>query len=106
MPKWLSDPSTPAWVQAVGSVLAILVAVWIPARQRSKTLRDAQAEKARLEKEAKRLDGEIEKIDKKLGNNQFLERAPAEVVAELRERRADYAAALEKVRGALEMLGS
>lgn len=51
MPKWLSDPSTPAWVQAVGSVLAILVAVWIPARQRSKTLQDAQVERARLERE-------------------------------------------------------
>jgi valyl-tRNA synthetase len=67
---------------------------------------DIAVEKARLEKEAKRLEGEIEKVDKKLGNAQFLERAPEEVVAELRERRAGYAAALEKVRGALEMLGS
>ena len=62
-------------------------------------------EGARLEKEAKRLEGEIEKVDKKLGNTQFLERAPEEVVTELRERRAGYAAALEKVRSALEMLG-
>jgi valyl-tRNA synthetase len=67
---------------------------------------DIAAEKARLGKEAKRLDGEIEKIDKKLVNTQFLERAPEEVVAELRERRAGYVAALEKVRAALEMLGS
>jgi len=67
---------------------------------------DIAVEKARLEKEAKRLDGEIDKIDKKLGNTQFLERAPEEVVAELRERRAGYAAALEKMRGALEMLGN
>jgi len=67
---------------------------------------DIAAEKARLDKETKRLSGEIEKIDKKLGNAQFLERAPEEVVAEQRERRAEYAAALEKVRSALEMLGS
>ncbi len=67
---------------------------------------DIAAEKARLDKETKRLGGEIEKTDKKLGNTQFLERAPEEVVAELRERRADYAAALEKVGSALEMLAS
>jgi valyl-tRNA synthetase len=67
---------------------------------------DIAVEKARLEKEAKRLEGEIEKLDKKLDNTQFLERAPEEVVAELRERRAGYIAALEKVRAALEMLAS
>jgi len=67
---------------------------------------DIAAEKARLDKEDKRLVGEIDKTDKKLGNAQFLERAPEEVVTELRERRADYAAALEKIRNALEMLGS
>jgi valyl-tRNA synthetase len=67
---------------------------------------DFAVERARLDKELKRLDGEIEKIDKKLGNTQFLERAPEEVVAELRERGAGYAAAADKVRSALEMLGS
>jgi valyl-tRNA synthetase len=67
---------------------------------------DFAEEKARLDKELKRVAGEIEKIDKKLGNAQFLERAPEEVVTEQRERRADYAAAADKVRGALDMLGS
>ena len=67
---------------------------------------DFAEERARLDKEWKRLAGEIEKIDRKLGNAQFLERAPEEVVTEQRERRADYAAAADKVRGALEMLGS
>jgi valyl-tRNA synthetase len=67
---------------------------------------DIGAEKARLEKEQKRIAGEIEKIDKKLDNDQFLTRAPEEVVAELRDRRADYAAGADKLRGALEMLGT
>ena len=67
---------------------------------------DFAEERARLDKDWKRLAGEIEKIDRKLGNAQFLERAPEEVVTEQRERRADYAAAADKVRGALEMLGS
>lgn len=51
MHAWLSDPNTPAWVQAVGSVIAILVAVWVPARQRSNSLRDAIAERERQRKE-------------------------------------------------------
>jgi valyl-tRNA synthetase len=67
---------------------------------------DIAVERARLEKEQKRIAGETEKIDKKLGNEQFLTRAPEEVVAELRERRADYVSAVNKVRNALEMLGN
>jgi valyl-tRNA synthetase len=65
---------------------------------------DLAKESARLQKELGRLTGEIEKIDKKLGNPQFLEKAPEEVVTELRERRADYVTAAEKARQALEML--
>ena len=66
---------------------------------------DFAEERARLDKELKRLSGEIDRIDKKLGNAQFLEKAPEEVIAEQRERRADYEAAAEKVRRALTMLG-
>jgi hypothetical protein len=47
----LSNANTPAWVQAIGSVLAILVAVWIAAWQRSKSLRDAAADRVRQERE-------------------------------------------------------
>ncbi len=62
---------------------------------------DVGVEIARLKKEQGRIEGEIAKIDKKLGNPQFLERAPEEVVAEQRERRAEHEAAAEKIRGAL-----
>ncbi|HTJ65778.1 MAG TPA: valine--tRNA ligase [Alphaproteobacteria bacterium] len=65
---------------------------------------DFAVESARLNKELKRLEGEIDRIDKKLGNEQFVARAPEEVIAEQREKRAEYAAAADKVRGALEML--
>jgi valyl-tRNA synthetase len=67
---------------------------------------DFAEERARLEKEEKRIIGEIDRIDKKLGNAQFIERAPEEVITEQREKRAEYVAALEKVRSALEMLAS
>jgi valyl-tRNA synthetase len=62
---------------------------------------DLDAERARLEKELKRIAGETEKIDKKLANPQFVERAPEDVIAEQRERQADYASAAEKVRRSL-----
>ncbi|SDG65327.1 valine--tRNA ligase [Pelagibacterium luteolum] len=47
---------------------------------------DIGAEKARLAKDIKKLDGEIGGIEKKLGNEQFLAKAPDEVVEEQRER--------------------
>jgi valyl-tRNA synthetase len=49
---------------------------------------DLKAESARLEKEIKKLADEIAKIDAKLGNANFVARAPAEVVEEQRDRRA------------------
>jgi valyl-tRNA synthetase len=67
---------------------------------------DLGVEMARLEKESKRLAGEVDRIDKKLDNPQFMERAPEEVIAELRERRAGYVASADKVRQAVEMLKS
>ena len=67
---------------------------------------DIAQEKARLAKEIARLAGEIEKIDKKLGNADFIAKAKPEVVEEQRERRAELAAALAKLSEALERLGA
>lgn len=47
---------------------------------------DVAAEKARLDKEIKKLDPEIIKYEKKLSNQGFLAKAPAAVVAEQTER--------------------
>ena len=65
---------------------------------------DLDQERARLRKEIDRLTGEIAKVDKKLGNADFMAKAPEEVVEENRDRRADAAAAVEKLKGALAML--
>ncbi len=62
---------------------------------------DLDRERARLRKEMDRLDGEIAKIDRKLGNQDFIAKAPDEVVDEQRERRADYVATRERVGAAL-----
>jgi len=50
---------------------------------------DIDAEKGRLTKEIAKLDDEIGKIAKKLGNEQFLSKAPDDVVAEQRARQAE-----------------
>jgi valyl-tRNA synthetase len=50
---------------------------------------DIAAERARLQKDMAKEDGEIDKIDRKLGNEQFVAKAPPEVIEEQRQRRAD-----------------
>jgi valyl-tRNA synthetase len=58
---------------------------------------DVPAEIARLEKEVARLTAEVAKAEGKLGNGSFVQRAPAAVVAQERERLAGFRATLEKV---------
>jgi valyl-tRNA synthetase len=48
---------------------------------------DIAAEKSRLEKEVTKLDAEVAQIDKKLGNEQFVAKAPEEVIEEQKARR-------------------
>jgi valyl-tRNA synthetase len=62
---------------------------------------DLDKERARLTKEIEKNASEVEKIDRKLGNAQFLEKAPDDVVEEQRERRAEAQAAIEKLQQAL-----
>jgi valyl-tRNA synthetase len=66
---------------------------------------DLGAEKTRLAREIKKLEGEIAKVDAKLGNADFMARAPEEVVDEQRERRAEAAERVEKMQAALTRLG-
>ncbi|WP_026380227.1 valine--tRNA ligase [Afifella pfennigii] len=62
---------------------------------------DFAAERSRLTKEIARIDAEIARLDKKLGNEKFVARAPEEVVAAEREKRADYLADRERLEAAL-----
>ncbi|CCG40489.1 valine--tRNA ligase [Magnetospirillum molischianum] len=66
---------------------------------------DIAKERARLAKDLARLDGDIAKVDKKLGNADFIARAPEEVVTEQRERREEWVASADRLRQALEYLG-
>jgi valyl-tRNA synthetase len=95
-----SAPSAPA-----GSVTFVLdgATVALPLEG----IVDLPAEAARLKKEVAKLETEIAKMDQKLGNAEFVKKAPEEVVEELRERRdeaegarAKLAAALRQIEGA------
>ncbi len=66
---------------------------------------DLDAERNRLSKEIEKAQMEIDKIDKKLSNPAFTDKAPEEVVQLQKDRRADYAAEIEKLREALNGLG-
>ncbi|KOX42952.1 valine--tRNA ligase [Methylobacterium fujisawaense] len=65
---------------------------------------DLAAEVARLKKEQGKAQGEIKKIDAKLGNADFVARAPEEIIEENRERRDSEAARLVKIEEALVRL--
>jgi valyl-tRNA synthetase len=66
---------------------------------------DVAAERERLLKEQKKLQGELANIDRQLGNNEFLSKAPAHVVDRMRNRKAEIELLLEKIKTALDKLG-
>jgi valyl-tRNA synthetase len=65
---------------------------------------DLGKERTRLERELAKTEGEIAKIDQKLGNAGFVAKAPPEVIEENRERRAEAAQARAKLAEALGRL--
>jgi len=65
---------------------------------------DLAAEKARLSKDAGKLEAEISKIEKKLTNPKFVEKAPDEVVAGEREKVSEAKEKLAKISTALGRL--
>ena len=62
---------------------------------------DLKAEAARLKKEIAKAEDEIARIDKKLGNPQFVAKAAEEVVAGEREKRAEFAETAARLATAL-----
>jgi valyl-tRNA synthetase len=65
---------------------------------------DIAAERARLTKEMQKADADIARVDAKLGNPNFMARAPEEVVEEEKEKREEALARKAKIAEALERL--
>ncbi|MBR6921758.1 MAG: valine--tRNA ligase [Clostridia bacterium] len=80
------------------SIITPAARIYIPLGE----LVDMEAEKNRLEKEAEKMRGEIERIEKKLGNEGFVFKAPAAVIEGERKKLAAYK---EKLSGIEETLG-
>ncbi|WP_367714469.1 valine--tRNA ligase [Nitratireductor sp. GISD-1A_MAKvit] len=62
---------------------------------------DLSAEAARLEKEISKVTSEMQRLEKKLGNEKFVAKAPQEIVAAEREKLAEFADARGRLEQAL-----
>ena len=67
---------------------------------------DIEKETARLQKESDRLAAEIKRAESKLANPGFVDKAPANVVGEEKEKLAKYKEMLQKIDERIGMLGS
>jgi len=65
---------------------------------------DKEKELDRLNKEMKKLEGEIDRIDKKLGNQGFVAKAPVAVIDAEKEKRVKYVEMLEAVKVRIDAL--
>ena len=66
---------------------------------------DVAAERERVTKELSKLQGELANADRQLGNEQFLAKAPAQVVEGIRRRQGELHTLIEKGKTALAKLG-
>ncbi len=89
-----ASPSQSAQIIVRGEVAALPLAGII----------DLEVERTRLTKEMAKLDQDIAVVDKKLGNPDFMARAPDEIVEENRERKAAAEARKIKIAEALARL--
>ena len=86
-PEFMAQPGVPVAVTPLGQVFIPLDGIL-----------DLSAEKERLTKEIAKLETEMETVLKKLGNESFVARAPAAIVAEHRQREKDFATKLVQLR--------
>jgi valyl-tRNA synthetase len=66
---------------------------------------DVEKEIARIRKEIAKREGEAQGLAGRLGNASFVDRAPAEVVQQARDRHAELLSEIEKLQSSLSAFG-
>ncbi len=67
---------------------------------------DLDKERERLQKQISKLEDDIRKTDDKLNNQQFVDRAPPEILEEFRTRKAEALEVIQKLSTALQQLAA
>ena len=91
-PKYESEPGTPVALTPLGEILLLIIGA------------DKTAERERLDKEIAKIEDELRTVEGKLKNKSFVDRAPAAVVEEHRQRQKDFSAQRSKLKQARERL--
>ena len=91
-PKYQAQAGNPVAVTPIGEIFLTVAAA------------DRAGERQRLDKEIARIEIEMRAAEEKLGNKSFVDRAPATVVEEHRQRLKDFSAQLAKLKQARECL--
>lgn len=65
---------------------------------------DISQERERLNKEIGKIELELDRIDKKLRNKEFLKKAPAQVVEKVKRQKEEYEITVDKLRKNLELI--
>ncbi|PYL08591.1 MAG: valine--tRNA ligase [Verrucomicrobia bacterium] len=89
---WKPDKETPAKPTRLGDIFLIVGTL------------DKQAEQERLDHEIAKVEVELRRVEDKLQNKSFVDRAPAAVVEEHRQRQRDFIERLAKLKAARERL--
>jgi valyl-tRNA synthetase len=91
-PKYQSPAGNPVAVTPLGEIFLAVAAA------------DRAGERQRLDKEITRIEVEMRAVEEKLGNKSFVDRAPATIVEEHRQRLKAFSVQLEKLKHAREGL--
>ena len=89
--KFKAGPGTPIAATPLGEILLIVEV-------------DRAAERERLDKEIAKVEDELRAVEEKLKNKSFVDRAPKQVVELHRQRRANFADQLRKLKEARDKL--
>jgi valyl-tRNA synthetase len=92
MPDYKAQPGIPVAMTALGELYLVIVGA------------DKEAEGHRLDKEIAKVEAELQTVQGKLKNKSFVDRAPAAVVEEHRQRLKDFSEQLAKLKQARQGL--